>query len=300
MKISTNNSDHQARITHLRQSLKRVIERVRKIQRPELENALQNEALIFAYLFGTRIPKWEVCDLFSLLDTSASSLSLDAHEGRDTSNGFESLRSIAVRYGQEHWVRWARRFIDDHQAQKLASRLEKDQRSAQKLSELLPRSAASAYTSAISGEMGFNSDVKKAKSLVLDLISRDDVQLEETEMERDKRILATKLEIISERLTHNDTSRQVARPVADIPSIWDRATGEKSSQDADHFLYGNTPMRGALDTVRIRVERERALRKIDRVVLFLLSDGHPTDGDPLPIAEELKNGGSSCVVLHDK
>jgi len=64
----------------------------------------------------------------------------------------------------------------------------------------------------------------------------------------------------------------------------------KSLDNAKEFIYGNTPMREALIEVKERFKRELAIRPQNTIpLLFLLSDGVPTDGDPLSVAQELRS-----------
>lgn len=76
-------------------------------------------------------------------------------------------------------------------------------------------------------------------------------------------------------------------PVEEIARLWE-SSGETLT-NAEELIFGNTPMRECLTEVVKRFERELKSRDKDTVpVLFILSDGEPTDGDPLPALEALR------------
>lgn len=73
-------------------------------------------------------------------------------------------------------------------------------------------------------------------------------------------------------------------------------------EDIEPLIYGMTPMQGALKAVKSRFEKELDRLPKDTIpVLFILSDGQPTDGNPLPVTEALKQAGIhivSCFVTN--
>lgn len=76
--------------------------------------------------------------------------------------------------------------------------------------------------------------------------------------------------------------------IEEIARLWE-SSGEILT-NAEELIFGNTPMRECLTEVAKRFERELKSRDKDTVpVLFILSDGEPTDGDPLPALETLKS-----------
>ena len=79
------------------------------------------------------------------------------------------------------------------------------------------------------------------------------------------------------------------------------STGGETFANAEELVYGDTPMCEALTKVTQRFERELATRSKETIpVLFILSDGEPTDcSDPGSIVEALKALGIiivSCFV----
>ncbi len=87
-------------------------------------------------------------------------------------------------------------------------------------------------------------------------------------------------------------------PIEEIARLWE-SSGEALT-NAEELIFGNTPMREGLTEVAKRFARELKTRDKDTVpVLFILSDGEPTDGNPLPELEILKPLGViviSCFV----
>ena len=66
------------------------------------------------------------------------------------------------------------------------------------------------------------------------------------------------------------------------------------------YIYGCTPMRAALSEAE-HVFKEAA--GTDKKVLFILSDGKSTDGDPLEIAQRLRSAGvtiATCYITSDE
>jgi hypothetical protein len=80
-----------------------------------------------------------------------------------------------------------------------------------------------------------------------------------------------------------------------------RWSAEPASLDqAEHFIFGGTPMRRCLEQVadRFAAEAEKLPDGFHKF-LVLVSDGAPTDGDPRPALERIRSQGvfvASCLV----
>lgn len=73
--------------------------------------------------------------------------------------------------------------------------------------------------------------------------------------------------------------------------------GGETMDNATEFIFGNTPMQAVFQEMQLRFSRELAKRSNDVIpVLFLISDGEPTDGDPLPFANEIKQQGVTIIT----
>ena len=82
--------------------------------------------------------------------------------------------------------------------------------------------------------------------------------------------------------------------IEEIAQLWE-SSGETLA-NAEELIFGNTPMRECMLEVVKRFEREVKSRGQDTApVLFVLSDGEPTDGDPLPALEQLKPLGVTVI-----
>lgn len=82
--------------------------------------------------------------------------------------------------------------------------------------------------------------------------------------------------------------------IEEISQLWE-GSGETLA-NAEELIFGNTPMRECMFEVVKRFEREGKSRGQDTApVLFVLSDGEPTDGDPLPALEQLRPLGVTVI-----
>ena len=90
-------------------------------------------------------------------------------------------------------------------------------------------------------------------------------------------------------------------PLEEVAKLWDKS-GETLG-NADEIIFWNTPMREACEKIKTRFEKELRIRSKEIApVLFILSDGEPTDGDPLPSIEAIKKIGVtvlSCFVTDE-
>ncbi|WP_027155699.1 alpha/beta fold hydrolase [Mesorhizobium sp. WSM2561] len=84
--------------------------------------------------------------------------------------------------------------------------------------------------------------------------------------------------------------------VVDLASNWQQHLANVRSLTVD--MFGSTPMRAALERAKARFLDEIGQRPAATTVLFVLSDGEPTDGDPetiLAIADEIRSLGATIV-----
>ena len=115
----------------------------------------------------------------------------------------------------------------------------------------------------------------------------------ESEIRR-KVLLEVKSRIDKEIGNTGDTTLSIE----EVARLW--KDSENAFENAEELIFGNTPMREGLTEVAKRFERELKTRdKYTAPILFILSDGEPTDGNPLPIIESLRSLGViiiSCFV----
>jgi hypothetical protein len=104
---------------------------------------------------------------------------------------------------------------------------------------------------------------------------------------------------VARRLQHRlDSLGDTTVTPEELIELWSDS-GERI-EGAEAFIYGRTPMREALELVAARFTRELGEHPTE-AILFLLSDGAPTDGNPLPVAHRLKAMGVrivSCLITN--
>ncbi|MGA7193190.1 MAG: vWA domain-containing protein [Anaerolineales bacterium] len=74
--------------------------------------------------------------------------------------------------------------------------------------------------------------------------------------------------------------------------------GDKSEfqENFEEYIYAETPMKRALGEIEKRFDRELKKRQREtNLVLFMVSDGMPTDGDPRLIAQGLREKGITII-----
>jgi hypothetical protein len=86
--------------------------------------------------------------------------------------------------------------------------------------------------------------------------------------------------------------------IEEFAGLW--SANDASFEDAKELIFGSTPMRECLGEISGRFSDEsKKLPKGTRTFLVIVSDGDPTDGDPLPVARSLREQGvtiSSCYI----
>ncbi|MGW6982322.1 CHAT domain-containing protein [Streptomyces sp. NPDC054932] len=86
--------------------------------------------------------------------------------------------------------------------------------------------------------------------------------------------------------------------LGDFENEWQE--GSVRLADAESLIYGSTPMLEAMCAVRDRFAREmeKATTPKKSAILLLISDGESTDGDPVPVAEEIREMGVTVVSCY--
>jgi hypothetical protein len=89
--------------------------------------------------------------------------------------------------------------------------------------------------------------------------------------------------------------------ISELAAIW--AVKSQPFDQAEHFIFGSTPMRECLEKVATRFENERSrLPAHTHKLLILVGDGEPTDGDPTQAIQRIKDLGvfiASCFVTNE-
>lgn len=237
------------------------------------------------------------------------------------------------------YIKWGQEILSPTEARKLANRMYEYPKIAERLTSLLPESfsqieervveetakgaaigggiggsiiaavmmlhpagwvalglgAATAGLSAAGGKVAQDNSIKeerqkleKPEKLAQELANVSDDEI--------RKIIVREIggQLESELRKHGDTSM----PLEQVANLLE--SKEDQLEDIESLVYGATPMKSALTTIKARFKQELARLPEDTVsVLFILSDGQPTDGDPMLIANNLKDEGIhviSCFV----
>lgn len=110
---------------------------------------------------------------------------------------------------------------------------------------------------------------------------------------RQKIMLEVKRRIERQLVDIGDTTL----PIEDVASLWD-SSGETLG-NAEELIFGNTPMTEAMNLILARFQRELENRsEKTQPILFIVSDGEPTDGDPMPAIKGLQELGVTIVSCY--
>jgi hypothetical protein len=121
----------------------------------------------------------------------------------------------------------------------------------------------------------------------------------DAEVEVKNRIIGEIQRRLDDRLT---SVGETTLDIEQLASLW---KGDSPGwENAEHLVFGNTPMCGALKrmTARFKSELGRRASAKPASILLLVSDGEPTDGDPIPLGAELRELGvtSVCCYITDR
>ena len=227
---------------------------------------------IFASVFGLDGPS-TTCDLVSLLEILRESR-------RQKDDSFSGLVDIAKQHKVQHMEKWIRKYLTEMEAALLCHSLRSDTSLIPTFLEMIPSSGfleKAAY--------GITTEKMAHNSKIYSLVRR----------------------IIFDNLKPNPQPK----PIQFVSELFDnllRTHADSSAKNSDEllqnrvenivkaitpYIYGRTPMRKAMkDALSVF----RCAGRDDAKVLFILSDGVSTDGDPRPIAEELHALGVKIVT----
>jgi uncharacterized protein YegL len=89
--------------------------------------------------------------------------------------------------------------------------------------------------------------------------------------------------------------------VNELAKMWAESTGV--FKDAKRFIFGMTPMVACLAEIEKRFDRESNKKQLqEENILLIISDGEPTDGNPIEIARRMQARGIhvACAFITDK
>lgn len=251
------------------------------IAKREVQHHERRES-IFACAFGLQGPT-VTCDLIPMLEALR-----DSRGGKV--NGHRALIRLAEQHGAPQADRWIRKHLSQLEAQILYQRLCSDTSLIPELIRLMPSQLTTAMTAGGTGLLSMFGASNFAEATEAEAVHRSQAYTYAKEVISD--LKSKPVQDVSKMLDDLLRSKASSSPRSPSPS--------ESLQDRIHevvmaiepYIYGNTPMCKAMEDALSVFQQTYANSK----VLFVLSDGMSTDGDPRPIAQRLRDSGVSIVT----
>ena len=253
----------------------------------------------------------------------------NGHDGYDGFDGYEALIELSQQHDAPQAGPWIRKHLSEYEARILYNCLSSDTSLIPRLIELIPsqrtidmaKTAAKAYmrtkpstwwaairertpilhtfSSAVptvaqldeesEAALAHNSEAYKVAREIIDKFRRLTMMLQRMEQPKPRPVKAV-AEIMNGLLESKVPSSAAASAHGLSPSLHDRI--HELLAPVKPYIFGGTPMCKALNDARaVFIETNANPR-----VLFLLSDGEPADGDPLPIARNLRDLGVTIIT----
>ena len=245
---------------------------------------------IFVSAFGLDV-QVDTCDLIALLDLIAGPKNLRGKKG------YDALVALAIQNGAPHAERWIREHLSEDQAQDLYRVLCFDKSLIPTLIRKLPPESISHKVLG-----GVRKLVPGGRHVEGFAVHRSEAYCYAEELIRDKD------NIINRALVGIQNPQP--RSVCDVSKLLDDLNLSKGSSSAASeslhtrirelidpikpYIFGKTPMRKAMRDALGVFKRTQAKSK----VLFILSDGISTDGNPQENARELERLGVITVTCY--
>lgn len=275
-----------------RSSLKDLSKKVKR----EIE-ARQKEGIIvsvdvFAQAFGLK--EVENCDLLTLIEfgqelaeTPKSQVSTRSNR---SSNPYHELEDIARENGVTDipgFSSWIEATLPSREkANHLVVVLNENPRLAAHICKKLPSNFFESVGRFFAGMVtGKDDRLEKAAKLACEIANAS------SQKEIRQIVIREVGSQLGNELARRGNSLEPLEKVADLLE-----SKEDEIEDLEILIYGNTPMCSALQVIQQRFRIELAKLPQNTIsVLFILSDGEPTDGNPMPFANQLKGTGTYIV-----
>ncbi|CAO2657759.1 Nn.00g038850.m01.CDS01 [Neocucurbitaria sp. VM-36] len=261
----------------------RATERLRAVLRAALKLARAEQqqspnALMFVGAFGLNNKHTPVVDLCSLVDSLLDS----KNDPEDTRTGYECLIALANEENVPRVAKYIREKLTEEQARIIYGYLRRKPQEIQEFINVIP--APEQFRNLELASIG----ASMSSPLLRYTFGRKlDRKVEDSE------ILKLARRICDEWLL--DFKDLTVRRVSDVVPLLERLDNHPSLGSStkgrillDHLrphLYGWTPMRRAM---RQALDVFQKHPMIEQRVLVMITDGQSTDGDPLPVANKLK------------
>lgn len=286
--IQNNTGGQLSRIESFQEALKKLTKEAQDTIRENRARDISSSIDLFAYSFGLK--SIEVGDLFSLVKAEPST----SQTPEDWHKAYQVLRKEAKTYRLEDWCKRAKNdkfFSRPKEMLALAKQIESRPQKGRELAGLL-KTQPGIGRGLVRFMSGFGGVGSEAVDVVAALAFGD--------VERAKELAR---ELILEELKADIGAQAQIDTTLSIEEFAEMIKADGISLDRyKDVIYGNTPMRSAMNTIRERFERELLNRPRDTAsILLILSDGEPTDGDPSDFVESIKSMGVtviSCFVTN--
>lgn len=277
------------RFDSIKDSLDELFEKAKRESELQKKRKKDKTSDIYFYAYGFGLKSREYCDLLTLLTKATINSSYTSRDVEIYVNKFqkfrypfEELEKIAKRHDKRGWGHRCSRVFNEDDAQILANVLNQNPEKARELCEELPNNMFDAGL-----DIGWSKFTFSESSL-------ERVEREAKEVIRKIRSGIEKFE--QEIRNLDDYSTLLLEEVYD--KIFNRS--RTAFNEIERFIYGSTPMVSTLHEIkkRIKIEESR-VNRFDKKIIFIISDGEPTDGDPSRIFEELKRDDViiiSCLI----
>ena len=236
---------------------------------------------IFTCAFGLVKPtNTSSCDLIPLLEA--------LRESRQGARGaYDALIELAREHDASHAERWIRQHLTELEAILLNQQLRRERSLIPKLIEKLPSNQTSKFTRYASIVPGYTKAesgvVHRSEAYVYaqDIVAKSFARPNPKSVQYVSKLMDDLLK--SEKIDAAQSSR--------LCSTQDKI--QELVDIIEPYIYGGTPMCEAMaDALSIFRQADTDASK----VLFILSDGISTDGDPLPFARKLRELGVHVVT----
>ena len=271
-----------------------VVTTIANIARREAKHHGRQDS-IFTCAFGLS-KQTDICDLVPLFEIM-----------RDSRRQPDPLIELAKQHRAPHAERWIREYLSKVEASVLYQQLLRDESLIPKLLQKLPSSFTTTSASVATsiplagylvkwgeGAMVGNSEAYTYAKDIISGRSEEDVFVENLVALPKPRPVQYVSELLDELLQEKPAGASSGSDV------------DKSAHDAVQelidtikpYIYGGTPMCKAMNQALSIFRKVASADKDKANVLFILSDGASGDGDPCPIAQDLKELGVSIVTCY--
>jgi hypothetical protein len=323
MKSSIRNDTNEqfSRFSSLHNAFKKLAEETKKATEQNPENKVTAPVNVFLYIYGLQdaenssfIIDSGVCDYLSLVKVAKTLRNTTASNIRETQE-YRELREIAYQNGLEKVLEDDEVLnamqINKKATRNMITRLKNEEQSRKELAEYIKKAYGAQDASkkigiggaiaavglgiftgglgavpvlaglgAAAGASAAAWDAKTKKDEAIKLVKRLSRSLDGSEES------AFEYGLDDTTLSLNEALRLI--------------NDEAQTDQIEDFIYGNTPMREAFSQISERWVREarKGNHDIADKILFVISDGESTDGDPSFYASNLKEKGVTIISCY--